>query len=138
LLRIGGGIIDEETLPVPAADVALFRHPLGENRLYAVSRAGSEELCVLSTLELDGEAWRLVGEAQLPRFFPEELHFLPGIRDNDLLLMASPEALMLYETGTSRGQILEMKNHAWSNALNGVVYLAVSSEEGIALRRIGE
>jgi hypothetical protein len=33
---------------------------------------------------------------------------------------------------------MEMQNYALSAALNGVIYLAVGSQEGIALCRIGE
>jgi hypothetical protein len=138
LIRPDGGIIADRPLPVPAEGAALFRNPLVENRVYAVSRAGPEESCLLSAFELKNEAWSLAGSALIPRFFPKELQSPLGVRDDGLLLMVSPEALMLYETETSRRQILEMKNHERSNALNGVVYLAVSSQDGIDLYRIGE
>ncbi|MDR3124258.1 MAG: hypothetical protein LBU16_10850 [Treponema sp.] len=138
LLRVDGGIIDDRLLPVSAGEAVLFRQSPWSNRLYAVSRAGSKELCVLSVLGFDGEAWRLTGEAQIPLFIPEELQTPVGSRDNDLLLMISPEALMLYEIESSRQQTLEMENYDRSAALNGVVYLAVSSKEGIDLYRIEE
>ena len=138
LLHPDGGIIADRPLPVSPAGAALFRYPLGENRVYALSRASPAESFVLSMFEFEGETWRPAGETQVSRFFPEEAHSPLGIRDEELLLMSSPEALMLYETETSRGQILEMKKYALSNALNCVVYLAVSSEKGISLYRIGE
>ena len=136
LLRPEGGIIADRPLPVPAEGAALFQHPLGINYRHAFS--GSGESGVLSTLEFEGGTWRLTGETQIPRFSPEEIHSLPGIRNDGLILMVSPEELMLYETGSSRGQILEATGHARSAALNGVVWLAASSENGIALCRIGE
>jgi hypothetical protein len=138
LLRSEGGIIADRSLPVFSGGSRLFRHPLGEARVYALSFAGSGEPCVLSMLEFAGETWRLAGEAQIPGFFPEEIHFPLGFRKKDLLLLISPEALMLYETEGSRGQILEMENYGRTVALNGVVYLAVGSKNGIALYRIEE
>jgi hypothetical protein len=52
--------------------------------------------------------------------------------------MASAEALMLYESKSSAQQILEMKRYARSAAHNGVVFLALSLENEIALCRIEE
>jgi hypothetical protein len=138
LLRPDGGIIADRPLPVSAEGPALFQHPLGRNRVYVVSGAGPEELCVLSTLEFAGEAWRLAGEHKIPRFFPEEIHAPLGVRNDELILMVSPEALMLYETEGAGRQILEMNSYARSAAHNGVVYLAAGSENGIALCRIVE
>jgi hypothetical protein len=136
LLRPDGGIIDDRPLPVSAEGAALFQHPLGRDHLYVLSCSG--ELSVLSTLEFEGETWRLAGETQIPRFFPEELHSIPGVMNDELILMVSPEALMLYETGSSGRQTVEMNSYARSFAHNGIVWLAAGSENGIALYRIGE
>jgi hypothetical protein len=106
--------------------------------VYVLSGAGSGESCVLSLFEFEGETWRLTREAKLPGFFPEEIASSPGVRNEELLLMSSPGALMLYETEGSGRQILEMENYGRSVALNGVVYLGVSSENGISLYRIEE
>jgi hypothetical protein len=138
LLRPEGGIIADGPLPMPVQGAALFRHPLGENRVSALSVAVSKEAGILTTLELEGETWRVAGEARFPGFFPEEVQFPVGIRNNGLLLMIAPEALMLYEAGASGVQTLETQNHARSATHNGVVYLAVSSKEGIDLYRIEE
>ncbi|MDR0597521.1 MAG: hypothetical protein LBG14_03330 [Treponema sp.] len=138
LLHTDGGIIADRPLPVSSGGAALFRQPPEENRVYALSRASPAESFLLSMFEFEGETWRPAGETRVSRFFPEKAHSPLGIRDEELLLMSSPEALMLYETETSKSQILEMENYALSNALNGVVYLAVSSEKGISLYRIGE
>jgi hypothetical protein len=132
LLRPEGGIIADRPLPVSA----LFQHPLGRNRVYALS--GSGELRVLSTFEFEGGAWRLAGEARIPGFSPEEIHSPFGVLNEGLILMASPEALMLYDAESSGRQILDMTGYALSAAHNGVVYLALSSESGISLRRIQE
>jgi hypothetical protein len=138
LIHPGGGIIAESPLPGASKGAVLFRHPLGGNRACVVSEAGSGELSVLSLLELESETWRLLGDVQFPSFFPEELHAPAGIRDNGLLLMVSPEALMLLETETSGRQIVEMENYDRTIALNGIAYLAASSADGIVLYRIGE
>jgi hypothetical protein len=136
LLNPGGGIIAEGPLPLSSGGSRLFHHPLGEARVYVLS--GSGESRVLSLLELEGETWRPVWEARLPGFSPEELYSPLGVGNGDLLLLSSPEALMLYEAKGEGGQVLTMENYGQSGALNGVAYLAVSSEDGIALYRIGE
>jgi hypothetical protein len=138
LINPDGGIIAESPLPGAAGGAALFRHPLMGSRVCAVSEAGSGEVSVLSLLELKGETWRHLWDAQFPRFFPEELHCPTGVRDKGLLLMVSPEALMLFEPETSWRQILEMERHDLTIVLNGVAYLAASSADGIVLCRIGE
>jgi hypothetical protein len=138
LLRPDSGIIADRPLPLSAEGAALFQHPLGKSRLYAVSGSGTEELSVLSMLEFENETWRPAWNTRIPRFFPEEMRSPIGLRDTELLLMSSPEALMLYEIETARQQTLEMNNYERSAALNGVVRLAVSSKNGIALYRIEE
>jgi hypothetical protein len=138
LLHSDGGVIADRPLPVPAEGSRLFRHPLGDRRVYAASGAASGDACALSLFEFEGETWRPAGDAQIPGFFPEEIHPPLGVRNNDLLLMGSPEALLLYETQGSGRQILKTENYGRSVALNGVVYLGVCSENGIALYRIGE
>jgi hypothetical protein len=138
LIDSAGGIVAERPLPAPAEGALLFRSPLEGKRLYALSESGSKESCVLSALELEDETWRSAGTAEIPRFVPKKIDFLTGVREDGLLLMASPEALLLLEIKTSAAQTLEAQNHDRTGALNGVVYLAVSSEEGIALYRIEE
>jgi hypothetical protein len=138
LLHPEGGIIAEGPRPVRPRGAALFRHPLGESRVYAPSGAGSEESCDLSLFEFEGETWRPAGEARLPGFFPEEADSPLGLRKEGLLLLSSPRALMLYETESSGGQILEMESYDRSVAHNGVIYLGLSSENEIALYRIEE
>jgi hypothetical protein len=136
LLRPEGGIIADRPLPVSAEGAVLFQHPLRRNRVHVVS--GSGELRSLFTFEFEGDAWRPAREAQIPPFFPEEIHFPFGFRNEELILMVSPEALMLCETESSGRQILEMNSYALSAAHNGVVYLAAGSESGIVLCRIEE
>jgi hypothetical protein len=136
LLYPEGGIISDRPLPVSAERAALFQHPLGRTRMYAIS--GSGELRSLSTFEFEGGAWRLAGEAQIPGVSPEEIHSPLGFRNRELIPMASPEALMLYDAESSGRQILETTGYALSAAHNGVVYLAFSSEKGISLCRIEE
>jgi hypothetical protein len=136
LLNPGGGIIVDKPLPLSSGGSRLFRNPLGTVGVYALS--GSGESCVLSLFELEGETWRPVWEAPLSGFSPEEIHSPLGVRNEDLLLLSSPGAIMLYETKGSGGQVLTMENYGRSGALNGVVYLAVGSENGIALYRIEE
>jgi hypothetical protein len=138
LLNPGGGIIADRPLPLPSGDSRLLRNPLGAAGVYALSESGSGESCVLSLLEFEGETWRPAWEAQLPGFFPEEIHAPLGVRNGDLLLLSSPEALMLCEAKGSGLQILKMESYGQSGALNGVAYLGVGSENGIALYRIGE
>jgi hypothetical protein len=138
LIDSAGRVIDDKPLPVSAEAVLLLHRPLGKNRLCALSQTGSTESSVLSTLEFEDETWRPAGTARIPRFVPEEIDFLSGVRDDALLLMASPGALMLLDLESSGTQILEAQSHGRTGALNGVVYLAAGSEDGIALRRIGE
>jgi hypothetical protein len=138
LLRSGGGVIADEPLPVSSGGAALLKHPLGGNPLYAVSGPGPRESLSLTALEFEGETWRSAGETRFPGFFPEELHSFLGLRSRDLLLMAAPEALMLYEPENGARQVLEMKGYARSRAHNGAVCLALSSEDGIVLYRIEE
>jgi hypothetical protein len=138
LIRPGGGVIDDRALSVPSGGAALFRHPQGTGSVHAPSEAGLGELRVLSLFKFEDGAWRPGGDLGIPRFFPEEAHAPIGIRDEDLLLMSSPEAFMLYEIASSGLQTLEMQNYDRSVAHNGVVYLVVSSENGIALYRIEE
>jgi hypothetical protein len=138
LLGAGGGIIADGPLAVPAGGAALFRYPPGESPLLVLPAAGPQENCALSMFEFDGETWRPAGEALFPGFFPEELYSPFGLRNRDLLLMVSAEALMLYEPASSGRQTLAMKSYAWSAAHNGVARLAVASTDGIVLCRIGE
>jgi hypothetical protein len=138
LLNPDGSIIADRQIPVLPEGAAIFRNPPGKSRVYASSGAGSGESCALSLFEFEGETWLPAGGAQIPGFFPEEMHSPIGIRDNELFLMGSPKALALYEIKTSARQILKTENHDRSAAHNGVVYLAVSSENGIDLRRIEE
>jgi hypothetical protein len=138
LLRPDGSIIADDPLPAPPAGFGLFRYPPGESPVYALSGAGSGEGRSLSLFEFTGGVWHPAGDIQIPRFVPEEAYSPIGVRNEDLILLVSPEALMLYGTKSSDLQILEMESYARSAALNGVVYLAVSSEKGIALYRIGE
>jgi hypothetical protein len=132
LLNPEGGIIAEGPLPASAAGSLLFRHPLGENRVCLLSGAGEER--ILTTLAFENEAWRVIGEARVPAFVPEELLFPAGVRGP--LLMVSPEALMLCDPESARGRVIPARRHALSAALNGVAYLAVASGDGIALCRI--
>jgi hypothetical protein len=136
LLRSGGGIISDGPLAVSAEGAALFQHPLEERRVYVVS--GSGESRFLSTFEFEGDIWRLAKKARLPGFFPDELHSPFGFWNRELLLMASTEALMLYEIDSSGWQTLKMKSYAWSAAHNGIALLVVASENGITLCRIKE
>jgi hypothetical protein len=138
LIDLEAGVVADGVLSGPAGSALLFRSPPGGKRLYALSEAGPEESCVLSMFEFGGEAWRPAGALQIPRFVPEQIDFLTGVREDDLFLMASPEALMLLDLESSEAQILEAQNHDRTGALNGVVYLAASSEKGIDLRRIEE
>jgi hypothetical protein len=138
LIDSAGGVITDGPLPVPAEGALLVRSPLEGKRLYALSQAGSKESSVLSTLEFEDETWRPAGTAQIPRFIPEEIDFLTGVRDDAFLLMASPEALMLLDIETSATQTLKGQIHDRTDALNSVVCLAVCSEDGIALYRIKE
>jgi hypothetical protein len=137
LIDPSAGVIADSPLPVNAEDALLFRGLLRGNRLYALSRAGSPESCVLSLFEFSGEIWLSAGTLQIPRFAPENIAFLTGVREEDLLLMASTEALMLVDIETATTQTLEGR-HDRTEALNGVVYLALHSEGGIELRRIEE
>ncbi|MDR1248537.1 MAG: hypothetical protein LBK63_04455 [Treponema sp.] len=138
LIDPSGGVIADDPLPVPVESALLFRPSPEGSRLCALSEADSQKSCVLSVFEFAGETWRSAGTVQLPRFIPEEVDFLTGIRKDDLLLMASPEALMLLDIESSEAQTLEAQNYDRTGALNGVVYLAVSSEDGIDLFRIEE
>jgi hypothetical protein len=138
LINPAGGVIDDRPLPVSAEGALLFRSPLEENRLYALSESGSKKLSLLSVFEFEDEAWRPTGAIQIPRFVPEKIDFLTGVRNDALLLMASPEALALLDIGASGAQTLEAQNHGRTGALNGVVYLAADSKDGIALYRIEE
>jgi hypothetical protein len=136
LLRPEGGIIADRPLPVSSEGALLFRHPLGGNPVYVLSGSGEER--VLSAFEFDGGAWHLAREDRIPGFSPEEAYFPLGIGNEKLILMVSPEALMLYETESSGRQILAMNAYALSSVHNGVAYLAVSSEKGLVLCRIEE
>jgi hypothetical protein len=136
LINPAGGIIANGIPAMPAEGALLFRSPLEGKRLYALSETGSKESSLLSAFEFEDETWRPAGTARIPRLIPAEMDFLTGIRD--LLLMASPETLMLLDIKTSGAQILEAQNHDSTEALNGVVYLAFSSEDGITLCRIEE
>jgi hypothetical protein len=138
LLDSSGGVIDDRSLPVSAEGAVLFRSPLEGKRLRVLSEAASKESSVLTTLEFEGEAWRPAGTALIPRFVPEEIDSLTGVRDGALFLMASPEKLMLLDIETFTTQTLEAQIHDRTGALNGVVYLAFYSQDGIALRRIEE
>jgi hypothetical protein len=136
LIDAKGGIIADGPLPGAAPGAALFRHPLAHNRVCAVSEAPSGELSILSVLEFEGETWRQTEEARIPRIVAGEIHSLAGVRNDGLFLVTSPEAIMLVDTATSASQIVETENHDATIALNGVVYLATSSEDGIVLCRI--
>jgi hypothetical protein len=138
LINHAGGVIADRPLPVPAEGALLFQNPLEGRRLYALSEADPQESCVLSTLEFEDETWRPAGTARIPRFIPEKIDFLTGLRDKGLILMASPEALMLLDLESSGTQTMEAQNHDRTGAHNGVVYLAVSSAGGIDLCRIEE
>jgi hypothetical protein len=136
LVRSGGGIISDGPLPVSAEGAVLLQPPLGENRVYVVS--GSGESRSLSALAFDGAAWRPAAQAPIPELFPEELYGSLGLRNRELLLMASAEALLLYEGASAGRQLLRMNTYAWSAAHNGVARLVIASEDGIALCRIEE
>jgi hypothetical protein len=136
LIHSDGSVIADKPLPGASPGAVLFRDSLGKQRVYAVSESGAGEFSVLSTLELEGETWRLAGETRIPRIAVGEVHSINGVRSPELLLLVSSESLVLLETETSAQQILEAENHGWTIALNGVVYVATSSEEGIVLRRI--
>jgi hypothetical protein len=136
LLRSGGGVITDDPLLLPSGGAVLLKHPLGGEPAYVVS--GSGESPSLTSFDFNGETWRPSGETRFPGFFPQELYPSLGFRNRELLLMTTPETLMLYEPESGARQTLEMKGYARSNAHNGVVCLAISSEDGIVLYRIEE
>jgi hypothetical protein len=138
LIDSAGSVIADGPLPASAEGALLFRSPLEGRRLYALSEAGSKESSLLSVFEFGDEAWRPGETARIPRIIPEKIEFLTGVRDDRLLLMASSEGLVLLDLATFGAQILEAQSHDRTGALNGVVCLAVSSEDGIALYRIEE
>jgi hypothetical protein len=138
LLRAGGGIVADGPLPAPSEGAALFRYPPGETAALVLPGAGPQKNCALSLFQFEGAAWRPAGETLIPGFFPAELYFPLGLRNRSLFLLVSAEALALYEPANSGWQALKTKSYARSLAYNGVVCLAVSSENGIALYRIGE
>jgi hypothetical protein len=134
LLRSGGGLVAEH--PLPSGGAVLLRHPLGGEPVFLVASPGDSPS--LTFFEFDGETWSPAGEPLFTGFLSRELHSSLGLRNRELLLMAAPEALLLYEPEGEARQTLEMRGYAWSNAHNGLACLAVSCEDGIVLYRIEE
>jgi hypothetical protein len=140
LIGMDGRIITEGRLPLAEETDGLFYPDMpGEKRLYAFTRGREGELGRLSLFSFEKERWNLLREIPVPRAPGGELHSLsPFNKDNELLLLVSPDSLALCETGSLAYQSVEIENHAGSIRLNGVLYLAVSSGNGIGLYRLEE
>jgi hypothetical protein len=82
------------------------------------------------------EHWNILRELLIPRITPEEIH--SDNREMETLFLVSSDSLMLFETGSSAYQTIAMHRYARSIRLNDVIYLAVSSGNGIGLYRIEE
>ncbi|GHU63172.1 hypothetical protein FACS189445_6400 [Spirochaetia bacterium] len=142
LADMNGRIITEGRLSEDGA-VLFYPDILGRNRFYSLSGStaggGEEETGRLRLFELEQERWNLVRELRLPWTAPKELHSLsPFNKDTELLSLVSEDSLMLCETGSPLVQTMEMQKYARSIRLNGVVFLAVSSGNGIGLYRVEE
>jgi hypothetical protein len=148
-----GRIITEGLLTglpsVPGEDTALFYpDPPGEKRFYILTGmaagSGDDGGGRLFIFGFEQEHWNLLGEQRIPRTAPVELRSLSprgpwsGSRDTETLFLVSPDSLILCDTGSSEYQTMEMQNYAGSVRLNGLIYLAVSSGNGIGLYRIEE
>jgi hypothetical protein len=104
---------------------------------------GNEEYGKLSFFRFEGENWGLVRENPVPAtipisFFQGEKNELlnPFYMENKIITMISPDGLAIIDDENGVDQLVESDAHTWSRKINGVIFLAVYSENGITLYRM--
>jgi hypothetical protein len=143
LIRMDGGVAADAPLPMPpnaaltSSSARFLRDNLDASRFYLAS--GGKDTARLFHFGLAGERWELLREMPIPGTVPTEIHSLGSLgKGRETLLLVFPGAIVLCQTGSPGYQSIEAQTYARSIRLNGVVYLAAGSENGICLYRIEE
>jgi hypothetical protein len=104
---------------------------------------GNEEYGKLSFFRFEGGNWELVRENPVPAaipisFFQGEKNKLlnPFYMENEIIIMVSPDGFAIIDDENGGDQLVESDAHTWSRKINGVIFLAVYSENGITLYRM--
>jgi hypothetical protein len=106
---------------------------------------GNEEYGKIAVFQFKNGNWELLRENPVPTAVPISVYqgekneiLNPLYMENEIITMVSPEGLTIIDNENGGDQLVESDTHAWSRRINGVIFLAAYSENGITLYRMEE